>query len=96
VLGYYSRERKLFDLPEAVKKMTSMPADQIGLRDRGRIARGLKADLVAFDAAAVRDEATFDNPHRYPTGIPYVLVNGAVVVERGEHTGAKPGRALRK
>lgn len=96
VLGYYTRERKLFDLPEAVKKMTSMPADQIGLRDRGRIARGLKADLVAFDAATVKDEATFDTPHRYASGIPHVLVNGVAVVEAGKHTGATPGKALRR
>jgi N-acyl-D-amino-acid deacylase len=96
VLGYYTRERKLFELPEAIKKMTSMPADQIGLHDRGRIARGLKADLVVFDAATVKDEATFENPHRYASGIPYVIVNGVLVVEHGQHTGAKPGRALRK
>lgn len=96
VLGYYARERKLFDLPEAVKKMTSMPADQVGIRDRGRIARGLAADLVVFDAATVKDEATFDDPHRYASGIPFVLVNGVPVVESGKHTGAKAGRALRR
>jgi N-acyl-D-amino-acid deacylase len=96
VLAYYARERKLFDWPEAVKKMTSMPADQVGLRDRGRIARGLKADLVAFDAASVKDEASFDAPHRYASGMPLVLVNGVPVVEHGQHTGARPGRALRR
>jgi N-acyl-D-amino-acid deacylase len=96
VLAHYVRERKLFGLAEAVKKMTSMPADQVGLRDRGRIARGLKADLVAFDAVAVKDEATFDNPHQYASGMPLVLVNGVPVVEQGEHTGARPGRALRR
>ena len=96
VLAHYVRERHVFDLPEAVRKMTSMPADQIGLDDRGRIARGKKADLVLFDAATVKDEATFDHPHRYPVGIPHVLVNGVLVVERGEHTGARPGRALRR
>jgi N-acyl-D-amino-acid deacylase len=96
VLAYYARERKLFDWPEAVKKMTSMPADQVGLRDRGRIARGLKADLVAFDAAGVKDEASFDAPHRYASGMPLVLVNGVPVVEHGQHTGARPGRALRR
>ncbi len=96
VLAHYCRERKLFDLPTAVQKMTSLPADQIGLADRGRIARGKRADLVAFDAAAVKDEATFEEPHRYPVGIPYVLVNGAVVVDGGAHTGARPGRVLRR
>jgi len=96
VLGYYARERKLFDLQTAVKKMTSMPANQIGLPDRGRIARGMKADLVVFDAATVKDTATFDNPHRYPVGIKHVMVNGKLVVENGKHTGARPGKVLRK
>ncbi len=96
VLGFYARERGIFDLPTAVRKMTSLPADQVGLGDRGRIARGKKADLVVFDAARVRDTATFDDPHRYPEGIAYVLVNGVAVVERGAHTGARPGRALRR
>ncbi len=96
VLGYYARERKTFDLPTAVKKTTSMPADQIGLTDRGRIARGMKADLVVFDAASVKDTATFDNPHQYPVGIEHVLVNGELVVEKGKHTGVRPGKVLRK
>ena len=68
VLGFYARERGLFGLPTAVHKMTALPADQIGLADRGRIARGKTADLVAFDAARVRDTATFDDPHRFPGG----------------------------
>lgn len=96
VLGHYARERKIFDLSTAVKKMTSMPADQLGLTDRGRIARGMKADLVIFDAATVQDTATFENPHQYPRGIKHVLVNGTLVVENGKHTGARPGRVLRK
>jgi N-acyl-D-amino-acid deacylase len=96
VVGYYVRERRLFDLETAVRKMTSLPADQIGLADRGRVARGKRADLVVFDAATVLDTATFDDPHRYPEGILQVLVNGVAVVEKGAHTGARPGRALRK
>ena len=80
----------------AVKKMTGMPAQQMGIPDRGRIAKGMKADLVLFDAATVRDEATFQDPHRFPTGIHHVLVNGTPVVEGGEHTGARPGSVLRK
>lgn len=96
VLSYYVRERQLFDLQTAVKKMTSMPADQLGIKDRGRIARGMKADLVAFDAANVKDTATFENPHQYAEGIKHVLVNGKLVVENGKHTGAKPGQILRK
>ena len=94
VLGHYSRERGIFDLPTAVRKMTSMPADQVRLRDRGRIARGKKADLVVFDATTVRDEATFNDPHRFPTGILHVLVNGVAVVEGSAHTGRRPGRVV--
>jgi N-acyl-D-amino-acid deacylase len=96
VLGHYCRERRLLDLPTAVKKMTSMPAEQVGIGDRGRIARGLKADLVLFDATAVKDEASFEDPHRYASGIPHVLVNGVAVVEDGRHTGARPGHMLRR
>lgn len=95
VLGYYQRERNLFDLANAVKKMTAMPADQCKLNDRGRIARGKKADLVIFDASTVVDKATFEQPHQYPLGIEYVLVNGQIVVEKGKHTGKRPGRVLR-
>ena len=76
--------------------MTSMPADQIGLADRGRVARGKKADLVVFDAATVEDTATFEDPHRYPVGIRHVLVNGVSVIQDGAHTGARPGQALRR
>jgi N-acyl-D-amino-acid deacylase len=96
VLGYYCRERGLFDLPTAVRKMTSMPADQVGLSDRGRLARGMKADLVLFDAKAVKDEATFNDPHRYGSGISRVYVNGEAVVVDGRHTGARPGEMLRR
>jgi N-acyl-D-amino-acid deacylase len=94
VLGHYARERATFDLAIAVKKMTSMAADQVGIPDRGRIARGKKADLVVFDAATVKDEATFDDPHRFPTGIRHVLVNGEPVVEGGTHTGKRPGQVI--
>lgn len=96
VLGYYCREERIFELPVAVKKITSMPADQTGLPDRGRLGRGKKADIVVFDAATVKDVATYEDPHRYPVGIPYVVVNGVIVVSNGNHTGATPGRILRK
>ncbi len=96
VLAYYCRERKVFDLPTAIRKMTSMPADQMGIPDRGRIAKGKKADLVVFDSNTVKDEATFENPHRYPDGIQHVLVNGSFVIEQGKHKGARPGKVLRK
>jgi N-acyl-D-amino-acid deacylase len=96
VLAYYTREKHLLDLPAAVKKMTSMPADQAVIGDRGRIARGRKADLVVFDAENIKDLASFENPHQYPAGIVHVLVNGVPVVQNGIHTGARPGRMLRK
>jgi N-acyl-D-amino-acid deacylase len=96
LLAFYVGERRALDLAQAVRKMTSMPADQIGLTDRGRIARGQKADLVVFDAARVKDMATFQQPRQYAIGIPHVLVNGVAVVENGRHTGARPGRALRR
>jgi N-acyl-D-amino-acid deacylase len=96
VLAYFVIEKHLLDLPTAVKKMTTMPADQVGLGDRGRITRGRKADIVVFDAATIKDAATFDNPHRYPAGVIHVLVNGVPVVQNGSHTGARPGRMLRK
>jgi N-acyl-D-amino-acid deacylase len=96
VLGHYCRDRGLFDLPTAVKKMTSMPADQLGLADRGRIARGMKADLVVFAVDEVKDLATFQDPHRYAQGIRHVMVNGELVVEGGVHTGHRPGAVLRR
>ncbi|MCY3002785.1 MAG: D-aminoacylase [Planctomycetota bacterium] len=96
VLGHYVRERKALDLPTAIAKMTSIPAARAGLTDRGRIERELAADLVLFDAARVADTATFEDPQRYPIGIEHVFVNGVAVVERGEPTGARPGRLLRR
>ena len=96
VLAEYVRRRRLLTLPEAVRKMTSLPARKLKLWDRGLIRPGMKADIVVFNPHTVRDTATFEDPHRYPRGIGYVLVNGTVVVEDGRHTGAKPGRVLRK
>ena len=94
VLGEYVRVRKVITLEEAVRKMTSLPADQFRLVDRGRIAKGGFADIVIFDRATISDAATFDKPHAYPRGIPFVFVNGTLIVKNGEHTGAKPGTAL--
>ncbi len=94
VLGAYAREQKLFSWETAVHKMTGMPAAKLGLRDRGLVRPGAAADLVVFDPDTVRDEATYADPHRHPTGIPYVLVNGAVVVDRGRMTAAGGGRVL--
>ncbi|MEM3652765.1 MAG: amidohydrolase family protein, partial [Nitrososphaerales archaeon] len=78
-----------------IRKMTSYPAQRLGLRDRGKIAVGFWADLTIFNFARVEDKATYANPHQYPKGIEYVLVNGVPVIEEGEHTGARAGKALR-
>ena len=83
MLGEYARERRLFSLETAVHKMTGMAATRLGLRERGLVQPGYFADLTVFDPATVKDESTYAEPHRYPTGIPYVLVNGAVVVDNG-------------
>jgi dihydroorotase/N-acyl-D-amino-acid deacylase len=96
VLGVYVREKKVLTLEEAVKKMTTMPADRLKLDDRGRLKAGAFADVVVFDAATVSDKGTFENPHQYPVGIPYVMVNGVPVVDQGAMTSARPGRVLRK
>jgi N-acyl-D-amino-acid deacylase len=95
VLGRYVREQKVISLEEAVRKMTSLPADQFGFRDRGRLAPGRAADVVVFDPATVGDRATYAEPHQYPTGIVHVLVNGVAVVRDGQQTEARPGQVLR-
>ena len=94
VLGRYVRELKVLTLPEAVKKMSSMNADKLGIKDRGRLAEGMRADVVVFDAEKVIDRATFENPHQYPVGIPFVIVNGVVTIDNGRHTGALAGRVI--
>ncbi|MBI2017150.1 MAG: D-aminoacylase [Candidatus Rokubacteria bacterium] len=94
VLGEYAREQKLFSLETAVHKMTGMPATRLRLRDRGLMRPGGAADLTVFDPRTVQDEATYAEPHRYPTGIPYVVVNGAVVVDGGRCAAAGTGRVL--
>jgi N-acyl-D-aspartate/D-glutamate deacylase len=96
VLGRYVRERGLLSVEEAVAKMSGRPAERLGLADRGFIRPGYAADLVLFDMETVRDRATFEQPHQYPEGIPYVMVNGQWVIYAGEHTGALPGRVLRR
>jgi len=96
ILGQFVRDEALLSLEEAVAKMTSMPAARLGLKDRGRIADGLVADLVIFDPATVRSNATYEEPRRFPTGIEMVIVDGVPVVDGGEHTGRLPGRALRR
>lgn len=96
VLARYVREHGVLTLEQAVQKMTAMPAARIGLRDRGRIAEGMMADLVIFDPATVADRSTFTEPHQYPAGIPFVIVNGTVAVDGGAATPARAGVALRR
>lgn len=95
VLGRYVRERGTVTLEEAVRRMTSAPADRLGFAERGRIVRGAVADLTLFDASTVEDRATFEDPHQYPVGIEWVFVSGVAVVSDGEMTGARPGIVLR-
>jgi len=96
ILGELVREERWLGLEAAVQRMTGAPATRLGLTDRGRVADGWAADLVAFDPRTVRTPATYEEPRQFPEGIPYVLVNGVPVIDRGEHTGATPGRALRR
>lgn len=95
VLGRFVREQKSISLPEAIRKMTSMNADKISILDRGLLKEGFRADITLFDADTVIDKATFEKPHQYPEGIPYVIVNGEVVLDNGAHTGALPGVVIR-
>lgn len=95
VLGRYVRENRVISLEEAIRKMTSLPADQFGFADRGRLAEGLAADVVIFDPNTVGDRATYADPHQYPSGIVHVLVNGVPVVRDGAQIDARPGRVLR-
>jgi N-acyl-D-aspartate/D-glutamate deacylase len=96
VLGHYARDERLFNLPTAIRKMTSDPCRRMGLADRGWIRPGYAADIVLFDPDRVRDTATYEEPIRYPAGVHMVLVNGTVAVEAGEHTGARAGQILRR
>ncbi len=94
VLGLYVRERKILSLEDAIRKMSSQSARRLGIHDRGLITKGYFADIAIFDPDEIIDKATFENPHQYAIGTKFVLVNGAVVVENGQHTGARPGRIL--
>src|SRR5690606_20035095 len=96
VLGRYVRERKVMPLAEAVRKMTSLPASRVRLDDRGRLARGLAADIVVFDPDRIADRATFEDPFQYATGIEAVVVNGVLALQGGERRSSRgSGRALR-
>ncbi|MCD6516662.1 MAG: D-aminoacylase [Candidatus Aminicenantes bacterium] len=96
VLGKYIREERIALLPDMIKKLTSLPAKRFGFKKRGCLEKGYYADIVLFDKKTVKDMATYDDPHRYPEGIEFVIVNGEVVINRGEHTGRLPGKVLKK
>jgi N-acyl-D-amino-acid deacylase len=94
-LGRYVRDEQLVPLEEAIRRLTSMPAEHLSIKERGRLAEGYFADVVVFDPATIQDHATFDKPHQYATGVVHVFVNGTPVLRHGEHTGATPGRVVR-
>ena len=94
LLGKYVREEKIITLQEAVRRMSGLPATNLGLVERGFLKEGMFADVVVFDPATIADHATFEKPHQYATGVKHVFVNGVQVLKDGEHTNAKPGRAL--
>jgi N-acyl-D-amino-acid deacylase len=94
LLGRYVRKEKLIPLTEAIRKLTSLPAQNLGLDRRGSLKEGFFADVVVFDPETIQDHATFEKPHQYSTGVNYVLVNGQLVLNEGQHTGVRSGRAL--
>jgi len=96
VLAHYVRDKKILTLPEAIRKMTAQSASRLGLKDRGQLREGFAADIVVFDPAAVKDNATFEKPHQFASGVNYVIVNGEVVVKEGKHTMARPGKILHR
>ncbi|KYH39646.1 MAG: N-acyl-D-aspartate/D-glutamate deacylase [Candidatus Bathyarchaeota archaeon B26-1] len=96
VIRRYVNETRTLTLEEAIRKMTSAPAQRLGLRDRGQIREGFWADITVFNPRTIRDEATYEDPYRYPVGIEYVLVNGTVAVEEGRYNGSLAGKVLRK
>jgi N-acyl-D-amino-acid deacylase len=95
LLGKYVRDEKVITLEEAIRKLSALPAANLGIKKRGMLKTGNYADVVLFDPEKIQDHATFENPHQYATGMVHVLVNGTVVLENGEHTGNTPGRVVR-
>ncbi len=95
ILGRYSRDQHVLTLEEAIRKMTSLPAEKLRLRRKGMIAENCDADIILFNSEKIADHATFDNPKQFPSGMEWVIVNGQVVVENGEHTHARPGKTVR-
>ena len=96
ILGKYVRDENVISLEEAIKKMTHLPASKLGLKNRGLIKKGYAADINIFDPENIIDKATYTEPHQFPEGISFVIVNGMIVVNNGKHTGAQPGKALFK
>ena len=94
VLGKYSRDEKVITLPEAIRRLSALPSTNLGLDHRGFLKDGMFADVVVFDPETIADRATYEKPHQYAVGMKHVFVNGVQVIKDGEHTGAKPGRAL--
>jgi N-acyl-D-amino-acid deacylase len=95
LLGKYVREENVISLEEAIRRLTSLPAENLKLQKRGALKAGYHADVVVFDPATIQDHATFDQPNQYSTGVQHVFVNGVQVLRDGEHTGATPGRVVR-
>lgn len=96
VIGHYAREKAVLELSEAIRKMTLSPTQSLHLTDRGQLKEGLKADIVIFDPKTIIDKATFEKPHQYPEGIPFVIVNGNLAVDNGEFMDIRSGKVLRK
>jgi N-acyl-D-amino-acid deacylase len=94
VLGKYVRDEKVIPMKEAIRRLSGLPATNLGLDHRGFLKQDMFADVVVFDPATIADRATFEKPHQYAVGVKHVFVNGVQVLKDGEHTGAKPGRAL--
>jgi len=94
VLGKYVRDEKVLPMSDAIHRLSGQPATNLGLDHRGFLKEGMFADVVVFDPATISDRATFEKPHQYAVGVKHVFVNGAQVIKDGDHTGAKPGRAL--
>ena len=94
-IAHYQRERKVTSLPDMIRKMTALPAEVLGLNDRGALIKGKAADIVLFDYARIADKSLFTDPHHFPDGIPYVIINGTVVVDNGAQNTEKPGKVLR-
>jgi N-acyl-D-amino-acid deacylase len=95
VLGKYVRDEKILTLTEAIRRLTALPASNLKIKKRGKLERGFYADIAIFNAAEIKDLATFENPHQYATGMVHVFVNGVQVLDNGEHTNLKPGRVIR-